>query len=126
MYYRPGPLVRLYYCYNIVKLSRFRPAVVYNLRVPKETTPMKVLTLAATISSALLLTTGAMLLNKTTSTKLAVYDPGEPMITLPAFKDLGPSRASTIKACEYEVKPYKMLITDEDFLTFESCLIDYT
>ena len=38
MYYWPGPLVRLYYCYNIVKLSRFRPLVVYNLRVPKETT----------------------------------------------------------------------------------------
>ena len=87
---------------------------------------MKALTLAAAISSAMLLSTGAMLLNKTTSTKLAVYDPGEPMITLPAFKDLGPSRASTIKACEYEVKPYKMLITDEDFLTFESCLIDLT
>ena len=87
---------------------------------------MKVLTLAATISSALLLTTGAMLLNKTISTKPAVYDSSEQMVVLPAFKDLGPSRASTIKACEYEVKPYKMLITDEDFLTFESCLIDYT
>ena len=87
---------------------------------------MKVLTLAATISSALLLTTGAMLLNKTISTKPAVYDSSEQMVVLPAFKDLGPSRASTIKACEYEVKPYKMLITDEDFLTFESCLIDLT
>ena len=87
---------------------------------------MKVLTLAATISSALLLSTGAMLLNKTISTKPAVYDSSEQMVVLPAFKDLGPSRASTIKACEYEVKPYKMLITDEDFLTFESCLIDYT
>ena len=87
---------------------------------------MKVLTLAATISSALLLSTGAMLLNKTISTKPAVYDSSEQMVVLPAFKDLGPSRASTIKACEYEVKPYKMLITDEDFLTFESCLIDLT
>ena len=87
---------------------------------------MKALTLAAAISSAMLLSTGAMLLNKTTSTKLAVYDPGEPMIVLPAFKNLGPSRTSTVKACEYEVKPYKMLITDEDYLNFEACLIDYT
>ena len=87
---------------------------------------MKVLVSLAAISSALLLSTGAMLLNKTTSTKPAVYDPGEPMIVLPAFQYLGPSRASTIKACEYDVKPYKMLITDEDFLNFESCLIDYT
>ena len=59
---------------------------------------MKVLVTLASISSAMLLTTGAMLLNKTTSTKPVVYDPGEPMIVLPAFKDLGPSRASTIKA----------------------------
>ena len=36
MYYRPGPLVQAYYCYNIVKLSRFGPQVVYNLRVSKE------------------------------------------------------------------------------------------
>ena len=67
-----------------------------------------------------------MLLNKTIATKPAVYDPGEPMVTLPAFKDLGPSRTSTIKACEFEVKKYRDLITDEDFLTFESCLIDLT
>jgi hypothetical protein len=87
---------------------------------------VKLLTIAASISSALLLTTGAMLLNKTISTKAVVYDPGEPMIVLPAFKDLGPSRTSTVKACEYEVKSYKKLITDEDFLNFEACLIDYT
>ena len=36
MYYRPGPLVQTYYCYNIVKLSRFGPPRLYNLRVPKE------------------------------------------------------------------------------------------
>ena len=126
MYYRPGPLVQTYYCYNIVKLSRFGPPRPYNLEVPKETTPMKVLVSLAAISSALLLSTGAMLLTKTIATKPAVYDPGEPMIVLPAFTDLGPSRTSTVKACEYEVKPYKMLITDEDYLNFEACLIDYT
>ncbi len=87
---------------------------------------MKALTIAAAISSALLLSTGAMLLNKTISTKPVVYDPGEPMVTLPAFKYLGPSRISTVKACEYDVKAYNKLITDQDFLSFEACLIDYT
>ena len=87
---------------------------------------MKVLVSLAAISSALLLSTGALLLTKTIATKPAVYDPGEPMIVLPAFKNLGASRTSTVKACEYEVKPYKMLITDEDYLQFEACLIDYT
>jgi len=87
---------------------------------------MKVLTLAAAISSALLLSTGAMLLNKTTSTKPVVYDPGEPMIVLPAFKYLGPSRASTIKACDFEIKPYKDLITDLDYLQYQACLEDLT
>jgi hypothetical protein len=110
----------------MLRFSRYVPTRPYNLEVPKETTPMKVLVSLAAISSAMLLSTGAMLLNKTTSTKPAVYDPGEPMITLPAFKDLGPSRTSTVKACEYEVKPYKMLITDEDYLNFEACLIEYT
>ena len=61
-----------------------------------------------------------------TATARPIVNPAEQMITLPAFKDLGPSRISTVKACEYDVKPYKMLITDEDFLSFEACLIDYT
>ena len=43
MYYRPGPLVQAYYCYRIVKFSRFAQQSLYrwlppryNLRVPKE------------------------------------------------------------------------------------------
>ena len=87
---------------------------------------MKPLTIAAGISSALLLSTGVILLSKTVSTKPVVYDPGEKMIVLPAFKDLGPSRASTIKACEFEVKKYKDLITDLDHLQFQACLEDLT
>ncbi len=86
---------------------------------------MKALTIAAAISSALLLSTGVILLSKTVTAR-PVYDPGEPMVTLPAFKDLGPSRISTVKACEYDVKAYNKLITDQDFLSFEACLIDYT
>ena len=38
MYYRPGPLVRLYYCYNIVKLRRFAQQRPYNLQVPSTPT----------------------------------------------------------------------------------------
>jgi hypothetical protein len=86
---------------------------------------MKPLTIAASISSALLLATGGIMVTKT-ATARPIVNPAEQMITLPAFKDLGPSRISTVKACEYDVKPYKMLITDEDFLSFEACLIDYT
>ena len=125
MYYRPGPLVQAYYCYDIVKLKRFGPPRPYNLEVPKETTPMKVLVSLAAISSAMLLATGGIMVTKT-ATARPIVNPTEQMIVLPAFKYLGPSRASTIKACEYDVKPYKMLITDEDFLNFESCLIDLT
>ena len=86
---------------------------------------MKPLTIAASISSALLLATGGIMVTKT-ATARPIVNPTEQMITLPAFTDLGSSRASTVKACEFEVKPYKMLITDEDFLNFEACLIDYT
>jgi hypothetical protein len=86
---------------------------------------MKPLTIAASISSALLLATGGIMVTKT-ATARPIVNPTEQMITLPAFTDLGPSRISTVKACELEVKPYKMLITDDDFLTFGRCLYDYT
>ena len=86
---------------------------------------MKVLVSLAAISSALLLATGGIMVIKT-ATARPIVNPTEQMIVLPAFKYLGPSRASTIKACEYDVKPYKMLITDEDYDHFEACLIDYT
>jgi hypothetical protein len=86
---------------------------------------MKPLTIAAAISSALLLSTGAMLLSKTVTAR-PVYDQGEKMIVLPAFKELGPSRISTVKACEFEVKKYKDLITDLDHLQFQACLEDLT
>ena len=38
MYYRPGPLVRLYYCYDIIKLRPFAQQRPYNLRVPSNQT----------------------------------------------------------------------------------------
>jgi len=36
MYYRPGPIVHSYYCYNIVKSQRFGRDWQYNLRVLKD------------------------------------------------------------------------------------------
>ena len=38
MYYRPGPLVHLYYCYDIIKLRPFAQQRPYNLRVPSNQT----------------------------------------------------------------------------------------
>ena len=35
MYYRPGPIVRSYYCYNIVKLSRFAQQRLYRSLPPR-------------------------------------------------------------------------------------------
>ena len=86
---------------------------------------MKVLTLAAAISSALLLATGGIMVTKT-ATARPIVNPTEQMIVLPAFKYLGPSRASTIKACDFEIKPYKDLITDLDYLQYQACLEDLT
>ena len=56
-----------------------------------------------------------------------VMNPEEPMIILPAFKDLGPSRLSTIEWCSEVVgKTYDELITDSDFEGYEACLIEHT
>ena len=58
MYYRPGPIVRLYYCYRIVKLPESGPARLYrslppryNLRVPKENNFQKMTTTVFTPDS---------------------------------------------------------------------------
>jgi hypothetical protein len=56
-----------------------------------------------------------------------IVNPGEPMIVLPAFKDLGPSRLSTIEWCSELVgKAYDELITDSDFEGYEECLKEHT
>lgn len=58
---------------------------------------------------------------------LEIVNPEEPMIVLPAFKDLGPSRLSTIEWCSEVVgKTYDELITDSDFEGYEACLIEHT
>jgi len=72
-----------------------------------------------------LLATGGIMVTKT-ATARPIVNPTEQMIVLPAFKYLGPSRASTIKACDFEIKPYKDLITDLDYLQYQACLEDLT
>ena len=58
---------------------------------------------------------------------LEIVNPEEPMIVLPAFKDLGPSRLSTVEWCSEVVgKAYDELITDSDFESYEACLIEHT
>jgi len=61
------------------------------------------------------------------ATPFEIINPEEPMIVLPAFKDLGPSRLSTIEWCSEVVgKTYDELITDSDFEGYEACLIEHT
>ncbi len=58
---------------------------------------------------------------------LEIVNPEEPMIVLPAFKNLGASRLSTIEWCSEVVgKTYDELITDSDFEDYEACLIEHT
>lgn len=62
-----------------------------------------------------------------TPERFEVVNPGEPMIVLPAFAELGASRLSTIEFCSEVIgKTYDQLITDSDFVTYESCLKDQT
>jgi hypothetical protein len=58
---------------------------------------------------------------------LEIVNPEEPMVVLPAFKDLGPSRLSTIEWCSEVVgKAYDELITDSDFEGYGECLEEHT
>jgi hypothetical protein len=62
-----------------------------------------------------------------TATPFEIVNPDEPMVVLPAFKDLGPSRLSTIEWCSELVgKAYDELITDSDFEGYEACLQEHT
>jgi len=58
---------------------------------------------------------------------LEIINPDEPMIVLPAFKNLGASRLSTIEWCSEVVgKTYDELTTDSDFEGYEACLEEHT
>jgi hypothetical protein len=86
---------------------------------------MKILVTLASISSGLLLATGGVMFARTVNAR-PIVNPTEQMVVLPAFKQLGPSRISTVRFCEAEVKPYSKLVTDSDFHYFETCLIEQT
>jgi hypothetical protein len=86
---------------------------------------MKVLVTLASISSGLLLATGGLMFAKTVTAR-PVINPNEAMVLLPAFKNLGLSRISTVQFCEAQVKPYQKLTTDSDFHYFEACLQEMT
>lgn len=59
---------------------------------------------------------------------LEVINPNEPMVVIPELKFLGPSRISTIEHCaELEhIADWKNMITDEELLSMEACLIEHT
>jgi hypothetical protein len=86
---------------------------------------VKVLVTLASISSGLLLAAGGVMFARTVNAR-PIVNPTEQMVVLPTFKQLGPSRISTVRFCEAEVKPYSKLVTDSDFRYFETCLIEQT
>jgi hypothetical protein len=61
------------------------------------------------------------------ATPFEIINPNEPMVVLPAFKELGASRLSTIEWCSEVVgKTYDELITDSDFEGYSACLVEHT
>jgi hypothetical protein len=59
---------------------------------------------------------------------LEIVNPNEPMVVIPELKFLGPSRISTIEHCaELEhIADWKNMVTDEELLSMEACLIEHT
>ena len=57
-----------------------------------------------------------------------VVAPAEPMVLVPGLEFLGYSRISTVEACaEWDnITDWTDLITDEDLLNMEGCLIEMT
>ena len=57
-----------------------------------------------------------------------IINPTEQMITVPGLEFLGASRISTVEFCaeiEY-IADYNNIITDEELLNMEECLIEHT
>ena len=57
-----------------------------------------------------------------------VVNPNEPMVVVPGLEWLGASRISTVEHCsELEgVEDWQNVITDEQLLNLEACLIEHT
>jgi hypothetical protein len=59
---------------------------------------------------------------------LEIVNPEEEMVVVPGLEFLGASRISTVEFCseiEY-IEDWKNLMTDEDLLNMEACLIEHT
>ena len=59
---------------------------------------------------------------------LEIVKPNEPMVLIPELKFLGLSRISTVEHCaelEY-IADWKNMMTDEELLSMEACLIEHT
>jgi len=65
---------------------------------------------------------------KATPTVREVVNPNEPMVVVPGLEFLGASRISTVEHCsELEgVEDWQNVITDEQLLNLEACLIEHT
>ena len=63
-----------------------------------------------------------------TPTVREVVNPNEPMVVVPGLEWLGASRISTVEHCsELEgVEDWQNVITDEQLLNLEACLIEHT
>ena len=59
---------------------------------------------------------------------LEIVEPAEPMVLVPGLEFLGYSRISTVEFCAEieQVEDYSNIITDEDLLNMEACMIEHT
>ena len=59
---------------------------------------------------------------------LEIVNPAEPMVLVPGLEFLGYSRISTVEFCAEveQIEDYSNLITDEELLNMEACLIEHT
>ena len=57
-----------------------------------------------------------------------IVNPNEPMVVVPGLEFLGASRISTVEFCAEinEIKNWGNLITDDELLSMEGCLIEMT
>ena len=59
---------------------------------------------------------------------LEIVNPSEPMVLVSGLEFLGYSRISTVEFCAEieQIEDYSNLITDEELLNMEACLIEHT
>jgi hypothetical protein len=62
------------------------------------------------------------------ATPLRIVNPTEPMVTVPNLEYLGPSRLSTVEHCAEltQTQDWRNMITDEDLVLMDDCLVEHT